>query len=155
MRFRLVPLVNWLNLSTPAGLALARAGGCSITRGPHSILLAEGYPFRLPKARAFTVGSVVLLRGRVPADPSESFLRLLDHEARHTRQYATLLGLPFLGAYALASGWSVLLTGTPASRNVFERLAGLDDGGYVERPLRPRLAALPHRIRSVRRTRRF
>ena len=32
---------------------------------------------------------------------------------------------------------SFLLTGDPASRNPFERLAGLKDGGYVERPIQP------------------
>ena len=39
--------------------------------------------------------------------------------------------------YALASAWSWLRTGDPASRNVFERHAGLKEGGYIEKPLRP------------------
>lgn len=151
MRIRLVPLLNRLNLSTPVGLALARTAGCRISAGPHGILLAEGYAYRLPKARAFTVGNVVLLRGSVPTAPTAAFSHLLEHEARHSRQYAAFLGLPFLGAYALAAGWSMLLTGCPASRNPFERSAGLSDGGYREHPLRPALAALPARRRTVRR----
>jgi hypothetical protein len=39
--------------------------------------------------------------------------------------------------YVLASAWSLLRTGDPASRNIFERLAGLADGGYTEHPVRP------------------
>ncbi len=148
MRLRLVLLLNGINLSTAAGLALAKASGCRISWDPHGVLLAEEYRFRLPRARAFTVGSVVLLRGSAPPEPTAAFVRLLDHEARHARQYAAFLGLPFLPAYALAAGWSVLLTGDPASRNPFERRAGLSDGGYRERPFRPAAAALPRRIRA-------
>ncbi|MEC5200676.1 hypothetical protein RCH21_002929 [Arthrobacter sp. PL16] len=137
MNRRLVPFLNWINLSTPCGLALAALSGCRIFRGPHGILLAEGYRRRLPRARAFTVGSVVLLRGRVPQGAPAGFDRLLEHEARHCRQYAACLGLPFLPAYLLAAAYSLLRTGDPASRNLFERGAGLADGGYREQPLRP------------------
>jgi hypothetical protein len=38
----------------------------------------------------------------------------------------------------LAAAWSWVRTGDPASRNLFERAAGLADGGYRERPLRRR-----------------
>ena len=137
MHRSLVPALNWVNLSTPSGLAVAVLSGCRITRGPHGILLAEGYRRRLPRARAFTVGSVVLLRGRVPQDAPAGFQRLLEHEARHCRQYAAFLGLPFLPAYLVAAGYSLVRTGDPASRNPFERGAGLADGGYREQPLRP------------------
>ncbi|MCC6497839.1 MAG: hypothetical protein IT193_16425, partial [Propionibacteriaceae bacterium] len=58
----------------------------------------------------------------------------LAHEAAHTWQYFGFIGLPFLPLYALASGWSWLRTGDPASANWFERRAGLARGGYVERP---------------------
>lgn len=142
MNSRIVPFLNWINLSTPCGLAVAALAGCRISPGPHGILLAEGYRRRLPKARAFTVGSVVLLRGRVPHDAPAGFARLLEHEARHTRQYAALLGLPFLPAYLVAAGWSLLRTGDPASRNPFERGAGLADGGYREQPVRPVTASV-------------
>jgi len=136
MNRRLVPFLNWINLSTPCGLAVAALSGCRVSHGPYGILLAEGYRRRLPKARAFTVGSVVLLRGTAPSG-APAFLRLLEHEARHARQYAACLGLPFLPAYVLAAGYSLLRTGDPASRNLFERGAGLRDGGYREQPLRP------------------
>lgn len=145
MNRRLVPFLNWINLSTPCGLAVAALSGCRISPGPYGILLAEGYRRRLPKARAFTVGSVVLLRGSAPRSSPPAFLRLLEHEARHARQYAACLGLPFLPAYLVAAGYSLLRTGDPASRNPFERGAGLADGGYRERPVRP----FPVSVRAV------
>ncbi len=154
MNRRLVPLLNWINLTTPCGLAVAALSGCRISAGPGGILLAEGYRRRLPKARAFTVGSVVLLRGTVPHHAPAGFTRLLEHEARHTRQYAACLGLPFLPAYLAAAGYSLLRTGDPASRNPFERGAGLADGGYRERPVRPLAGAVRATVTSLARRRR-
>ena len=64
---------NLLNGSTLAGLGLAAAARCSLARGREGLILAHGYRPRLPKASAFTVGNVVLLRrtacrlGRRPA----------------------------------------------------------------------------------------
>lgn len=125
-------LLNVLNLTTPAGLALARAGRCQVRRGPDGLLLAGGWSWPLPKAAAFTVGNVILYRPGV----ARAFLpgpdgagRLLRHEARHASQYAGL-GLTFLPLYFAAAALSVLRNGDPASGNVFERLAGLADGGY-------------------------
>jgi hypothetical protein len=62
---------------------------------------------------------------------------LLDHEERHVTQYAWCGGVLMPIVYGAAAGWSWLRTGDFASRNVFERRAGLADGGYRERPLRP------------------
>jgi len=126
---------NRLNLSTPAGLLVARLGSARRRPGPYGLVLAEGYRLRFPVAGAFTVGDVVItahsfdaLLARTPD--------LLVHEELHARQYARCLGLPYLGIYVLAMGWSVLRTGDRASGNVFERRAGLVAGGYVERPVR-------------------
>jgi hypothetical protein len=44
--------------------------------------------------------------------------------------------------YLAAAGVSWALTGDFGARNVFERRAGLADGGYTDKPLRPRLRAL-------------
>ena len=129
-------VANLVNLSTPFGLLVARVGGARRRPGPYGLVLAEGYRFRFPVASAFTLGDVI-----VTAHTFEALLRthpeLLDHEARHSRQYALSLGLPYLPLYTLAMGWSVLRTGDRASANVFERGAGLRAGGYVERPVRP------------------
>ncbi|MEH0111111.1 hypothetical protein V6N00_15465 [Tersicoccus sp. MR15.9] len=152
---RLRRAANWVNLSTPLGLSIAALTGTPVRRGPSGLYVGTGYRPPLPVAGAFTVGNVVLVRGRPPEDPGRSdptpsaaqspdllnadLLNpdLLEHEAAHATQYAALLGLPFLPAYAVAAVWSLVRTGDPASRNVFERGAGLAIGGYTERPVRP------------------
>jgi hypothetical protein len=151
LRGAVVNALNWVNLSTPFALLLARAKGCAVSAGPAGLIIAEGWTGRLPFASAFTVGSVVFVRG----PRSRARGTLLAHEARHSAQYAACLGLPFLPLYFAAAAWSVLRTGDPASRNVFERLAGLADGGYSERPARALSpGALSHVRRAVRRLRR-
>src|SRR4051794_27891398 len=133
-RFR--RLANLLNLSTPLGLLVARAGRAKRRPGPYGLVLAEGYRFGFPVASAFTVGDVV-----VTTQTFEGLARavrdLLVHEERHSRQYALCLGLPYLALYTAAMGWSVVRTGDRASANVFERDAGLVAGGYLEQPVRP------------------
>ncbi len=126
---------NALNLSTVLGLALGLAGRARLSRGPGALVFAEGYRLPLPKASAFTVGNVVLVPGGTAADVEVRHPGTIAHEAAHTWQYFGLLGLPFLPLYAVASGWSWLRTGDPASANWFERSAGLVRGGYVEHPI--------------------
>lgn len=125
-------LVNAVTLATPLGLGLARLGRAEVAQGPHGLLLAADYakPFPAPRARAVTVGDVVLLRmsrERALASP-----RLLRHEAVHAAQWA---GWPvvFLPAYGLASLWSLLRHGDAATGNGFEVAAGLEDGGYTRK----------------------
>ncbi|MGW6278321.1 hypothetical protein [Kribbella sp. NPDC055071] len=85
-------------------------------------------------AGAFTIGNVVLSK-----HPRAYFdnAALVRHEERHSWQYFCLIGLPMLPLYVVAVVVSFVLTGDPASRNFFERLADLKEGGYVERPIRP------------------
>lgn len=131
-RVRLV--VNWMNLSTLLGLLVAGIGRARIEPGPEGLIIARAYRLPVPPAPAFTVGNVVVFRlddARAARRPA-----LLRHEARHATQYAWCLGPVMLVLYALAALWSLIVTGDPASRNVFERRAGLKDGGYVEKPLR-------------------
>jgi hypothetical protein len=45
---------------------------------------------------------------------------------------------------------SWVLTGDFGSRNIFERRAGLTDGGYADRPLRPALARWAVRAPAAR-----
>lgn len=136
-RDRLRSALNWMNGSTLLGVVGAKLVGCELRSGPHGLIFAHRYSPRLPKASAFTVGNVVLFR----AGSEEAARRphLVAHEARHSTQYALCLGVPFFPAYFFCAGVSWLLTGDPASRNPFERAAGLHEGGYVERPLRPAL----------------
>jgi hypothetical protein len=126
--------LNWLNLTTPAGLLLARATRCRIQRqGP--FWLATGYTPRFPVAGAFTLGSVVIARRPLPA-------AVWEHEVHHIRQYAWC-GAMFVPLYGVAAAWSWLRTGDWWSRNPFERRAGLRAGGYTERPLRRRWTPRP------------
>lgn len=142
---RIRRFANLVNLTTPAGLVLARIGKCRLSPGPDGLLLAEGWSWMLPKAAAFTVGNVILYRSRVagsfrpdrhgPRRGKAGQSPLLRHEARHASQYAAL-GLLFYPLYFAAAGVSVLRKGDPASGNVFEQWAGLHDGGYQTRERR-------------------
>lgn len=129
---RIRRVLNYVNLSTPFGLLVVRLGGARAAPGPAGLILAHGYRLPFPVAGAFTVGNVVLTRRQ------EGFLTgaLLRHEDRHASQYALCAGLPMLPLYLVAVAVSVLVCGDPASWNVFERLANLEDGNYVRRPPR-------------------
>jgi len=155
---RIRGLVNVMNLSTPAGLAVAWLGAGSVRRGPDDLWIADRYRLPLPKAPAFTMGSVVLLRRPLPGWPEDPAAaippRLLAHEARHATQYAYCGGVLMVPAYLVAAGWSWVRTGDPGSRNVFERRAGLADGGYRERPVRP-LAEARSELRALLASRPF
>ncbi|MFT4108193.1 hypothetical protein [Propionicimonas sp.] len=147
---------NAVNLSTAAGLVVALAGRASVRSGPEGLLIAEGYRLPLPRAGAFTVGNVVVVPHGLLAGVEVRQPGTLAHEAVHSWQYFWCAGLPFLPLYGLASAWSWLRRGDPASGNGFERGAGLARGGYTERPVTNaglrRIAALlrPRRARTGR-----
>lgn len=143
---RLRQLANVLNGSTALGLLLAGLARTRTVGGPRGLVIATGYEWRLPFAGAFTVGNVIIYR----AGPDAAFANpvLLQHEERHSTQYAWCLGVPFLVFYFLAAVWSVLRTGDPASGNLFERRAGLEAGGYLDR--RNRSPRRPPRRRAGR-----
>jgi hypothetical protein len=132
---RVRQVVNVINLSTPLGLALAATGRARLARGPHGVIVAHGYrsPVPAPRASAVTIGDVVLLR--LDAEQLAGRPQLLDHEARHSTQWACFLGpLGFVPAYLVASVWSWWHSGDFALRNPFEMHADLLDGGYVSPP---------------------
>ena len=80
-----------------------------------------------------TIGDVVLLRASDEATAPAP--RLLDHEARHSAQYALWLGPARLPAgVPRRAVWSWWRSGDFALRNPFEMRAGLADGGYVRPP---------------------
>ncbi|TDC56070.1 hypothetical protein E1281_09280 [Actinomadura sp. KC345] len=141
--YRLRQVVNAVNLSTGLGLLLAAAATRrprGVRRAPDGLLVAAGYRPPFPVAPAFTVGNVILVRGDESGLTDGS--RLLRHEARHATQYAWCLGILMIPLYGVCAGASMLLCGDWASYNPFERLAGLADGGYERRPLRPALRRL-------------
>ena len=98
--------------------------------GPDRLFIGTGYRLPVPPAPAFCLGNVIITRrdGLTP--------ELLRHEARHATQYAWCGGLLMLPLYFAAAGVSWLLSGDVGAWNVFERAAGLADGGYAARPLR-------------------
>jgi hypothetical protein len=140
---------NFLNLSTVAGLLVGVIGRARFSRGPRGLFFANGYKVGFPVAGAFTVGNVVLSKHERTYFEDEALVR---HEERHSWQYFCLIGLPLLPLYGVGVVVSWFLTGDPASRNPFERLANLKDGGYVERPIQPFGQTLTQTF-SVRRSR--
>nr|WP_212756071.1 hypothetical protein [Flexivirga aerilata] len=135
---------NWLNGSTPLGLAVARVGGARVGPGPRGLRLASGYRLGFPVAGAFTVGNVVITSGDWQ-QLQQDRPTLLEHEEQHSWQYLVCGGLPFLPLYAAALAWSWLRTGDYSSRNIFERNAGLALGGYREAPVRSLRSLGPRR----------
>jgi hypothetical protein len=127
---------NFVNLSTPVGLAVARIGQATIRRGPRGLFLGEGYRFKFPIAGAFTIGNVITTSSTWDRMLSNNPF-LIKHEEGHTWQYLYCLGLPYYVPYVIFMGWSVLRTGDRAARNFFERQAGLAMGGYIDYPVRP------------------
>jgi len=124
--------VNLANGSTLAGLGVAALGRARVSRGPDGLLTGTGYRLPVPPAPAFCLGNVILTRQEeIPATSV-----LFRHEARHATQYAWCGGVAMVPLYLVAAGASWVLTGDFGSRNVFERLAGLADGGYTDKPLR-------------------
>ena len=136
-RYRVRLAVNLLNGSTLAGLAAAKAGGARLARFPDGLIVAASYRLPVPSAPAFTLGNVIIVNRRRPVPLSP---QVLAHEARHATQYAWCGGLLMLPLYFAAAGASWVLCGDFAGWNAFERQAGLADGGYANRPVRPALA---------------
>ena len=137
-------LVNLANGSTLVGLGVAVLGGARVARSADGLFLGTGYRLPVPPAPAFCLGNVIVTRldGLAPGS------RLFRHEARHATQYACCGGVLMVPLYLAAAAVSWALTGDFGARNVFERQAGLADGGYTDKPLRPGL-----RRASLRRVR--
>jgi len=141
---------TWINGTTLAGLALARAARTVRVRAPGGVIVASGYRLPLPKQECFTVGSVILTRKPAAWLLHPDRADLLGHEMRHIAQYA-LFGPLFWPAYWAMCGYSYLLTGSYGGRNPFERRAGLRAGGYRDPPLRPWVARLATAVPRPRR----
>jgi hypothetical protein len=135
---RVRQVVNLANGSTLAGLGVAALGCAATTRSADGLFVGIRYRLPVPPAPAFCLGNVIMTRGD-GIDPGSSLFR---HEARHATQFACCGGVAMIPLYLAAAGVSWALTGDFGARNVFERRAGLADGGYTDKPLRPRLRAL-------------
>jgi hypothetical protein len=136
----------WINLangSTLAGLGVAALGGARVARSADRLVVGTGYRLPVPPAPAFCLGNVIVTR-LDGLDPASAHFR---HEARHATQYACCGGLVMVPLYLAAAAVSWLLTGC---RNVFERRAGLTDGGYTDKPLRPALRRTGRSVAQAR-----
>lgn len=138
--YRVRTAVNLVNGATLLGAMIALAGRARLSRGPDGLLIGVGYRLPVPVAPAFCVGGVIITR--MDRQSLAGSGPLLAHEARHATQYAWCAGLPMLPLYFAAAGISWLACGDFGAWNVFERRAGLADGGYTARPLRPGLSRL-------------
>jgi nitroreductase len=135
----------WINLangSTLAGLGVAALGGARVARSADRLFTGTGYRLPVPPAPAFCLGNVI-----VALDPASALFR---HEARHATQYACCGGLVMVPLYLAAAAVSWLLTGETGCRNVFERRAGLTDGGYTDKALRPVLRRAGRSVAQAR-----
>ncbi|MEL4505373.1 hypothetical protein AAEX63_10490 [Luteococcus sp. H138] len=124
---------NWLNLSTPLGLAVAVAGRARVRRGPRGLWFADGYRPSYPNGGAFTIGNVIATHHE---DIDALFARrpgLLEHEESHAWQWTMCAGLPFLPLYGVMAAWSLVRHRDLATGNFFECQADLVDGGYRDR----------------------
>jgi hypothetical protein len=126
-------VVNLANGSTLTGLGVAALGGAAVARSVDGLYTGTGYRLPVPPAPAFCLGNVIVTRGP-GIDPGSLLFR---HEARHASQFAWCGGVVMIPLYLAAAGASWVLTGDFGARNVFERRAGLADGGYADKPLRP------------------
>ena len=136
-------MVNLANGSTLAGLGVAALGGARVARSADRLFVGTGYRLPVPPAPAFCLGNVIVTRLH-GLDPSSALFR---HEARHATQYACCGGVVMVPLYLVAAAVSWALTGDTGCRNVFERRAGLADGGYTDKPLRPALRRALQRAR--------
>jgi hypothetical protein len=144
--YRLRQVVNAANGSTLAGMAVAGLGGARLRAGRDGLIVGSGYRLPVPTPSAFCLGNVLVTRLDHAAFTGDA--RLFAHEARHATQYACCSGLAMLPMYGAAAAVSWALTGDTGARNLFERLAGLADGGYSAKELRPVLRRRPRRLAS-------
>src|SRR6266566_4057683 len=139
----------WINLangSTLVGMGVAALGGARVARSRDRLFVGTGYRLPLPPAPAFCLGNVIVTRLE-GLDPSSALFR---HEARHATQFAWCGGVAMVPLYLAAAAVSWALTGDTGCRNVFERRAGLTDGGYTDKPLRPTMRRALERSGSRR-----
>ncbi len=132
---RLRTAINWVNLMTPLGLLVGTIGRSRFQRAPGGMWIGCGYRLSFPVAGAFTLGNVINTKNGPEYLLSPDKAGLLAHETVHSVQ-AAIFGPFFLPLYGLGQLYSWLVCGDHGGRNLFERWAGLDRGGYIRQPLR-------------------
>jgi hypothetical protein len=82
-----------------------------------------------PLPATSVTGDVVLKPGLDFFYPREAFKALVEHEARHREQWA--VGTAIGGPLAFPITYGITYFFFPGARNPFERMAGLEAGGYT------------------------
>jgi hypothetical protein len=112
---------------TGAGILYAQANDAEVCLSRAENFYVGVKAQNIAGARAVNLGDVVL---KPELDiPKENMQMLVEHEAGHRTQWAvgTVLGGPL--AFPVVYGISYFFF--PGARNPFERLAGLESGGYT------------------------
>jgi hypothetical protein len=105
------------------------ATGAKLRRDRHLTIVCEGgWLSDRGLSSAFTTGNTINVKA-VAAEKLRDSEALLEHEWRHSVQWALLGPVRFLPLYAISYFGSQWATGTQCW-NVFEWTAGFADGGY-------------------------
>jgi hypothetical protein len=112
------------------GLLYSRVTGAHLCFSRYKNYYVAANANHIIGAQAMNMGDVVLKPGLDFFYPSrESLKALVEHEARHREQWAvgTIVG----GPLAFPIAYVVTDFFFPGARNPFERMAGLESGGYT------------------------
>jgi hypothetical protein len=105
------------------------ATGATVRRDRHLTVVCEGgWLSDRGLSSAFTTGNTINVKAAAAARLRDD-AKLLEHEWRHSVQWAVVGPVRFLALYAVSYFGSQALTGTQCW-NVFEWTAGFADGGY-------------------------
>jgi hypothetical protein len=111
---------------TGLGLLYAQADDAPVCWSPREDYYLAVHSANPAGARWMSLGDIVLTPGFDL--PRESLLELIGHEARHRTQWAVAIAVA--GPLAFPVAYAVDDFFFPGPRNHFERLAGLEAGGY-------------------------
>ena len=112
---------------TGIGLLYAQASGAHVCLSHAADYYVAVHAHNPAGARAMNLGDILLTPGFTIS--KEQLRTLIGHEARHRAQWAVLTVLG--GPLAFPAAYGVDDFFFPGSRNHFERLAGLEAGGYA------------------------
>jgi hypothetical protein len=111
---------------TGLGLLYARSGGARVCVSRAANFYVAVHANNPAGARAMNLGDIVITPGF--GYSRERLREVVDHEARHRAQWA--VGTLVAGPLAFPLAYAVDDFFFPGARNHFERLAGLETGGY-------------------------
>jgi hypothetical protein len=114
---------------TGIGLLYSQATGADVCFSRAQNYYTAANANHIAGARAVALGDVVLKPGLDFFYPREDFKALVEHEARHREQWA--VGTAVGGPLAFPITYGITYFFFPGARNPFERMAGLESGGYT------------------------